>query len=43
MANDFGYKTGKAVKALEFDDYYVWDCAVIKSGGIYHLFSSRWD
>lgn len=43
MANDFGYKTGKAVKALEFDDYYVWDCSVIKSDGKYHMFSSRWD
>ena len=42
MANDFGYKTDKAVKALEFDDYYVWDCSVIKSGGKYHMFSSRW-
>lgn len=42
MANDFGYQIGKATKALEFDDYYVWDCSVIKSGGKYHMFSSRW-
>lgn len=39
---NFGYKAGKAVKALEFEDYYVWDCSVIKSGGKYHMFSSRW-
>lgn len=42
MAENFGYKAGKAVKALEFEEYYVWDCSVIKSGGIYHMFSSRW-
>ena len=42
MANDFGYKAGKAVKALELDGYFVWDCSVIKSGGKYHMFSSRW-
>lgn len=42
MKNDFGYKAGKAVKALQIDGYYVWDCSVIKSGGKYHMFSSRW-
>ena len=42
MKNDFGYKAGKTVKALELDGYYVWDCSVIKSGGKYHMFSSRW-
>ena len=42
MAENFGYKAGKAVKALELEDYYVWDCSVIKSGGKYHMFSSRW-
>lgn len=42
MKNDFGYKAGKAVKALQLDGYYVWDCSVIKSGGKYHMFSSRW-
>ena len=42
MANDFGYKAGKAVKALQIDGYYVWDCSVIRSGGKYHMFSSRW-
>lgn len=40
--NDFGYKAGKANIALKLDDYYVWDCSVIKSGGKYHMFSSRW-
>lgn len=42
MIKDFGYKAGKATKALELDDYYVWDCAVIKHSGKYHMFSSRW-
>ena len=43
MANDFGYKAGKAVKAMELDGYYVWDCSVIKGrDGKYHMFSSRW-
>lgn len=42
MAKDFGYKTGKASVALQLDGYYVWDCSVIKSGGKYHMFSSRW-
>ena len=42
MKNDFGYKAGKAVKALQLDGYYVWDCSVIKAGGKYHMFSSRW-
>ncbi len=42
MADNFGYKAGKTVKALEFEDYFVWDCSVIKSGGKYHMFSSRW-
>ena len=42
MADNFGYKAGKTVKALEIDGYYVWDCSVIKSGEKYHMFSSRW-
>ena len=42
MVNDFGYKAGKTVKALELDGYYVWDCSVIKSGEKYYMFSSRW-
>ena len=42
MKNDFGYKAGKASVALRLDGYYVWDCSVIKSGGKYHMFSSRW-
>lgn len=42
MTQNFGYKAGKAVKALELDDYYVWDCSVIKTDGQYHMFSSRW-
>ena len=42
MKNDFGYKAGTTTKALQIDGYYVWDCSVIKSGGKYHMFSSRW-
>ena len=42
MGKNFGYKAGKANIALKLDDYYVWDCSVIKSGGKYHMFSSRW-
>lgn len=43
MAEQFGYTAGPAVKALELKDHYVWDCSVIKAGGEYHMFSSRWD
>lgn len=39
---DFGYKAGTTSVALRMEDYYVWDCSVIKSGGKYHMFSSRW-
>lgn len=42
MKSGFGYKAGKANIALQLDDYYVWDCSVIKSGGKYHMFCSRW-
>ncbi len=42
MTENFGYKAGKAVKALQFKDYYVWDCSVIYADGQYHMFSSRW-
>jgi len=28
--------------AFQMEDYYIWDCSVIKSGGLYHMFSSRW-
>lgn len=42
MENKFGYKAGKAVKALDLEGYYVWDCSVIYTGGKYHMFSSRW-
>lgn len=43
MANNFGYKTGKAVKALEFKNHYLWDSSVIEVDGKYHMFTSRWD
>lgn len=39
---NFGYKTGKAHMALNPDGYYVWDSSVIKAGGKYHMFASRW-
>lgn len=42
MVENFEYKAGKAVKAMEMDGYHVWDCAVIKAQGQYHMFSSRW-
>ena len=42
MANAFGYTAKKANIALKMDGYYVWDCSVIKAGGKYHMFSSRW-
>ncbi len=42
MVKDFGYQVKNAVKALEMEDYYVWDCSVLKVDGKYHLFSSRW-
>lgn len=42
MVEDFGYYAGQAVKALELEDYYVWDCSVVKADGRYHMFSSRW-
>ena len=41
-AKDFGYVAGEATVALKMDDYYIWDCSVIQSGGKYHMFSSRW-
>lgn len=43
MANDFGYKTGKATRALELEDYYSWDSSVIRVDGKYHMFTSRWE
>jgi len=42
MKNDFGYAPDGACIALRLDGYYVWDCSVIRSGGKYHMFSSRW-
>ncbi|MBR4941263.1 MAG: glycoside hydrolase family protein [Clostridia bacterium] len=42
MTSDFPYKTGPASVALDMPGYYVWDCSVLKEGGKYHLFCSRW-
>lgn len=42
MKNEFGYIQGKTNVALRDENYYIWDCSVIKSGGKYHMFSSRW-
>ncbi|MBQ1223221.1 MAG: glycoside hydrolase family protein [Oscillospiraceae bacterium] len=39
---DFPYKTGFASVALDMEGYYVWDSAVIKANGKYHMFCSRW-
>ena len=43
MIKKFGYAPKETVKALAFEDRYVWDCAVIKAEGKYHMFSSGWD
>lgn len=40
--NVFNHKQGKTFKAFQMDDYYLWDCSVIKAQGQYHMFSSRW-
>lgn len=42
MVKQFPYQPTDAVKALELEDYFVWDCSVIKAEGQYHMFSSRW-
>ena len=42
MAKEFDYYAKKATVALKIDDYYVWDCSVIKADGKYHMFSSMW-
>lgn len=42
MAKAFPYRPTDINIALELDDYYVWDCSVLYSGGKYHMFSSRW-
>ncbi len=42
MTENFGYRTGAAQIALSMEDFYVWDCSVVYSGGKYHMFSSRW-
>ena len=31
-----------AVTAFGMEDYYLWDCSVIRAEGAYHLFCSRW-
>lgn len=38
----FEYRPEKAFTALRLDNYYVWDCSVLKAEGKYHMFSSRW-
>ncbi len=38
----FGYTAKNAVIALELENDYVWDCAVVYAEGKYHMFSSRW-
>ncbi len=43
MAGSFEYQVGKAVRALELPEHYVWDCSVIQAEGKYHMFSSRWE
>ena len=38
----FPFHSRNAVIAFEMEDYYVWDCAVIRAEGKYHMFCSRW-
>lgn len=38
----FPYQAKNAIIAFEMEDYYIWDCSVIETGGEYHLFCSRW-
>lgn len=42
MVKQFEFSLGSARKALELEDYYIWDCSVINAEGQYHMFSSRW-
>ncbi len=42
MSENFAYTPGKARIALYMEEYYVWDCSVIRVDGKYHMFSSRW-
>ena len=42
MVENFGYKAGTCRIALKQDGYYVWDSAVIKAEGKYHMFASHW-
>ncbi len=42
MENQFNYKIDRTTVALDLEDYYVWDCSVIKADGKYHMFASRW-
>ena len=43
MTKEFGYQVKNAVTALAIEDQYIWDCAVIRAEGKYHMFSSGWD
>ena len=43
MTEEFGYQAKNAVTALAIEDQYIWDCAVIRAEGKYHMFSSGWD
>ena len=42
MIPNFLYRPDKACEALRMEEYYVWDCSVIRAQGKYHMFSSRW-
>lgn len=42
MTENFGYRAATAHVAMQLEDYYVWDCSVIRAEGKYHMFSSRW-
>ena len=42
MVQKFPYRLGEACEALRMEEYYIWDCSVIRAEGRYHMFSSRW-
>lgn len=42
MNPKFDYKQGTSYIAIKDDNFYYWDCSVIKVKNQYHMFSSRW-
>lgn len=42
MTAAFPYRPGVTDTAFYMEEHYIWDCSVIRAGGKYHMFSSRW-